>query len=406
MELMEELEMGEKKNSIPLTVAILSLAFVSQINTIASVIMADVAAFFPNASATAIQYVMQMGMIGGFPVSLTVGFLTRKFRIKSMLLVGLCCILAGGLFPLVNHSSLVILYICAFLVGAGQGFMAPMLGTAILQNFEGQERNRLIGLNTTFGTGGATVLLLIAGPVAVSNWVNTYFLYLIVVPVFIIAALLLPRGEVMPPPPAEAGSRAPVPAKGWIQCILVVFMFVCYVSFPLNVAMYITAEGLGDAAAAGLAMSIITVVGAALGVVFQSLIKAVKLFIGTFASLFGFLGMLVICLAGDITMIYVSAALLGLFFGAQISSGGYIISRICKPEQIAPTFSIIMSFMTLGVILSPVIINIITVLWGGVGSKGAFITSTVVFGIIVVAQIIWNIYLTKTCPPVEAPAQA
>ncbi|GHT79281.1 hypothetical protein FACS1894130_07530 [Spirochaetia bacterium] len=402
--------MSEEKNLGKLTVGILALAMVSQINTIASVIMAGVAASFPDAGALAIQYVMQMGMIGGFPVSLVVGFLTKKIRIKSMLLVGLVCIFVGGFIPIISHSSLAILYVCAFLVGAGQGFLLPLIGTLIVTNFEGQKKNTLLGLNTTFNTGGATLLLLIAGPLAVGNWVNTYFLYFLAIPVFIIALICVPRGELAPPAPAGSASKAPVPVKGWIQCILAVLMFICYVSFPLNVAMYIVAEGLGDAAAAGIAMSIVTVVGAALGVLFQILIKGVKLYIGSFAALFGFLGMLVICTAGNtgnLTMIFVSAALLGLFFGAQVAGGGYVISRICAPEQIAPTFSILMSATTLGVILSPVIINVITGIWGGVGSRGAFITSTAAFGILLVVQIIWNTYLTKTCPlPSDAPAQA
>jgi MFS family permease len=398
------LVMSESKSLGKLTVAILALAFVSQINTIASVIMADVAAFFPNAGVTAIQYVMQMGMIGGLPVSLAVGFLTKKFRIKSMLLVGVICILLGGIVPFFNHSTLAILYVCAFLVGAGQGFMYPLVGTLILQNFEGQKKNTLLGFNTTFATGGATLLLLIAGPVALTGWVNTYLLYLVAVPVFFISLICLPRGEVAPPPPPDSTPKAPVPAKGWIQCCIVALMYVAYVSFPLNVSMYIVGQNLGDATASGLAMSIITVVGAVLGVVFQTVVKAVKLFIGTFAALFGFLGMLTICLASNVTMVYIAAALLGLFFGANFSSGGYIISRICKPEQFAPTFSVVMGFINFGVILSPIIVNLITAAWGGAGSQGAFITSTVIFGVVVVLQIIWNAYLTKTCPAASEPA--
>jgi MFS family permease len=398
--------MDEAKNFGKLGVAVLALAFVSQINTITSVIMADVAAFFPNAGVTAIQYVMQMGMIGGLPVSFAVGFLTRKFRIKSMLLVGAACILIGGIAPFFNHNTLAILYACAFLVGAGQGFMYPLVGTLILQNFEGQKKNTLLGLNTTFATGGATLLLLIAGSVALSGWVHIYLLYLAAAPVFLIALICLPRGEVAPPPPPDSRSKAPVPAKGWIQCCIVALMYAAYVSFPLNVSMYIVGQNLGGATASGLAMSIITVGGAVMGVVFQAVIKAVRLFIGSFAALFGFLGMLTICLATNVTMVYVSAALLGIFFGANFSSGGYIISRICTPEQFAPTFSVVMGFINFGVILSPVIINLITAAWGGTGSQGAFITSTIVFGILVVVQIIWNTYLTKTCPAPGEPAAA
>ncbi|MDR0671949.1 MAG: MFS transporter [Oscillospiraceae bacterium] len=398
--------MQHKKN-VALIIALLALASISQSNNIASVIMADLVRAFPAASPTAIQYVMQMGMIGAFPISLSVGFLTRKFRIKSMLLTGAACIVIGGTIPLFAHTQLAILYVCAFIVGAGQGFMLPLITTLIMRHFEGRRQHTLLGLNTTFSTGVSTLLLLVAGPLAVKGWVNIFYLYLMAVPVFLIALLCLPNSELTPPAPAGAAKKVPVPVKGWIQCVLVVLMFVCYVTFPLNVSLYVSAEHLGDATVSGLAMSITTVVGAGVGVIFQPLIRRVKLYVGTLAAFFGFAGMLAVTLFHGVTFVYLSAALIGVFFGAQIIGGSYVVGRLCAPDQIAPTLSISMSFMTLGVILSPILINALTALWGGLGSKGAFTTSAALFGIILVLQIIWNTYLTKTCPepaPETGPA--
>ena len=114
-----------KKGQGRLILAVLIIACVGQINTIASVMMADIAAEFPDASATAIQYVMQFGMIGGFPVSLAMTVLSQKFRKKPMILIGMACILIGGAIPIVSHSSLAVLYVCAFLVGAAAGHHHP-----------------------------------------------------------------------------------------------------------------------------------------------------------------------------------------------------------------------------------------------------------------------------------------
>lgn len=100
-----------KKGQGRLILAVLIIALVGQINTIASVMMADIAAAFPNASATAIQYVMQFGMIGGFPISLAMTVLSQKFRKKPMILIGMVCILIGGAIPIFSHSSLIVLYI-------------------------------------------------------------------------------------------------------------------------------------------------------------------------------------------------------------------------------------------------------------------------------------------------------
>lgn len=393
------------KRSFSLMLAILAVAMVSQINTIAAVIMADLAAAFPDAGPIAIQYVMQMGMIGSFPISLAAGFLLSRFRIKSMIVVGLICIIVGGFIPIIAHGSLVVLYICAFVIGAGQGFMVPLLATLILQNFEGKEKDRMLGFNTAFSTGGATLLLLLAGPICTTGWVNTYYLYFIAIPVLIIAIVFLPKGEVAPPPPVAQGKKVPVPVRGWIQSLLVVLMFISYVSYPLNVAMLIIGGGLGDPTAASMAMSIVTVVGAVIGFAFAPVVKKLKLYIGTFAAICGFAGMLCAASASNLGMIYISGALLGFFFASAIAGGGYIVGRICKPEQVGPTMSISMSFLTLGVILSPIVVNAITQIWGGVGATGAFTTSAGLFAVAVVLQFIWGSYLTRICRKEEAVQQ-
>ena len=88
-----------------------------------------------------------------------------------------------------------ILDICGFISGAGQGFLMPLLGALILENYEGAERERMLGLNTTFITGGSALFLLLAGPVCEMGWVNVYFLYFAAIPVMIIAQLFLVKDE-------------------------------------------------------------------------------------------------------------------------------------------------------------------------------------------------------------------
>lgn len=397
--------MNKEKGQGKLILAVLIIAIVSQINTIASVMMADVAAAFPNASATAVQYVMQFGMIGGFPISLAMTVLTRKFRSKPMILIGLLCIVAGGAIPIISHGSLSILYACAFIVGAGQGFLQPLLGTIILLNFEGAMKNRMIGLNTTFGTGGAAVLLVVAGWVCKTGWVNVYYIYFLAIPVLLIALFCLPMDE-KPQTIASTADGAPkaaIPAKGFIQCVLAVCMMIGYVTFPLNLAMFVVGEGIGDQASVGLGMSLVTIVGALIGVILPQIIKAVKLYIGALGAAFGVLATVAVIVSKNMMMIYVASVLDGIFFGVVMAGGGYVIGRICTPEQVGPTFSLSMSFITLGTIVSPIIINALTAIWGGEGTKGAFITSAAIFVVVLVLQIFWGAYLTKTCPE-EAPA--
>lgn len=401
---------SKSKGKMTLIIAVLAIAIVSQINTIASVMLADISLALNVTDPTALQYVMQFGMIGGFPIALAMTILARHFRRKPMILIGLVFILVGGALPIFFHSSLVVLYVCAFLVGFGQGFLSPLLGTTILTSFEGTMQNRMLGLNTTFGTGGAAVLLVLAGWLCKTGWVNVYYLYFMAIPVFVIALLFLPMDpkpqDVIAADAASGGSKAAIPAVGVINCCLSVVLMVAYAVFPLNINLFVVAEGIGTSAETGLSMSLVTIVGALVGLVLPQIIKMFKLYISTVGAIAGLLATIVAMVSKNITMVYVASVLDGVFFGIVMAGGGYIINRICKPSQIAPTFSLSMAMVTLGTIFSPIIVNFVTsLMFGEVTPKGSFTVGAIIFGVGVVLCAVWATYLTKKFPE-KAPAGA
>lgn len=403
----------DKRTKQFLRVALLAVMFVSQLNTIAAVIMADLVRLFPDASATAIQMVMQFGMIGAFPVTLAIGFFTNRFRIKPLIIIGLCAIIIGGLMPLLLHTALIQLYISAILIGAGQGFMSPLVSTLTLRHFEGKPRERQIGFNATFATGGATIFTLASGVIALTGWLNIYFLYFCAVPALILVIVFMPIGE--KPVPIEAAKKEKVPFTGgaFVMAALLIVMFLGYVTFPINVGMLVDAQGIGNAASTGLAVSIITVVGALFGLIFPYIVRIFKSYIGTFTCVFGTLGMFVVVISNSMGMIYFASVLLGFFFGSAVAGTVYIVGRIAKPAHFGPTLSVTLGLMTLGVVLSPIVVNGVTPMWGGEGSIGAFTTSTVILGIALIAQIFWGTYVKKHYPekhdeaasPAEAKAE-
>lgn len=388
-------------NKRTLTFAVLMIALVCQINTIASVMMADISAAFPNASTIAVQYVMQSGMIGAFVISLIMSVLTSRFRKKPMILMGLAAIFIGGLLPILNHSSIWLLNVCGFISGAGQGFLTPLLGALILENYEGPERERMLGLNTTFITGGSALFLMAAGPVCEMGWVNVYFLYFAAIPVMIIAQMFLVKEEKPGQGTAEGGGKnVSIPIRGWIQCVLVVLMGIGYTAFPLNLSFLVANKGLGSATTVSIGMTMITVISALMGLVFPQLIRVSRLYISTMAAIFGLAATLIIIFASNMTAIYAGTALAGIFFGINTASPGYYIGRICTPDQYGPTYSMAMSCNFMGIILSPIILNLITGAWGGNPELpvNSFITGAGVFAVVLVLQIVWNTYLKQTIP--------
>lgn len=389
--------------------AIIMVALVSQINTIASVMMTDIALAFPDASDTVVQYVMQMGMVGAFVISFCLTFFTKFFKPKTLVLFGLVLIMVGGIVPIFVHSNIYFLWFFAFLVGAGQGVLLPTLGAMILDSFEGNERNQMLGFNTAAYNAAAAALLVVAGWVCTSGWVNVYYLYFVVVPVFVIAILFLNPESKKQEAPAE-GEAAPkqkggVPVKGVIQACLNAILMIGYAVFPLNLSLYVVRDAaIADASAVGIAMSLVTIVAALVSLILPQVLKAVKLYIGFAAAAFGLLANALVMVATDITLIYVAAVADGIFFGLVMAGAGYLVGRICTPEQYGPTYALATSFVSLGTIFCPIVVNFVSGIWGGdVSNAGtAFVTAIGIFVVVCVIQIIWASYLTKTLPPEEA----
>lgn len=229
-----------------------------------------------------------------------------------------------------------------------------------------------------------------------------YFIYFVVIPVLIIALLCLAMDNKPQATTQAGGDKAGVPVKGWIQCILAVLMMIAYASFPLNLSLYVVRDAaIGDASSVGIGMSLVTVVAALVGLILPQIIKVSKLYISSVGAVFGLAATLLVIFSTNMVMIYIAAILDGIFFGIVMAGAGYIIGRICTPAQYGPTFSISMSFISLGTIFSPIISNAITTLWGGdVGlPTNAFYTAAGIFAVVIVLQIIWGTYLTKTLPP-------
>ena len=134
--------------------------------------------------------------------------------------------------------------------------------------------------------------------------------------------------------------------------------------------------------------------------------RASKFFVSPVAAVFGLIATLVTIFSQSLTMIFVGAALAGIYYGINTASPGYYIGRVCTKEQYGPTYSMAMTCNFMGLILSPIILNLLIGLWGGDPNApvNAFITGAGVFTVTLVLQIIWGIYLTHSLPVEEAAA--
>ena len=88
------------------------------------------------------------------------------------------------------------MFACSACVGLGQGLLHPMANAFICQGWEDDaERSRALGFKQAFNFIGEALVALCVGFLALSHWGNAFLVYLGVVPVFLFAHCVLPKGE-------------------------------------------------------------------------------------------------------------------------------------------------------------------------------------------------------------------
>lgn len=378
-------------NNTKTKTAILSISFIGMMNTITSTILAQVAQSFPDASITAIQMLMTFGMIGSFPLTLISGGLATRFRKKPIILTALAAMIIGGIIPCFLHNKLVYLYISSILVGAGQGALMTMVSTISIELFEGDERSSMFGLETAVGNAGSVILLLLAGMLAKSSWVNIYFLYILVIPSFIFVLMWLPKGDAPASKESKSdNSKTPVPGGVMIVALLMVLFFIGFASLALNISMHLAEQKLGGPATTGVVMSIVTGGAIVGGLLFKTLNNTLKSYCIAFATACVALGLFLTYMSQSITLVFVAAAIFGVGFGISLPSGSMAITKIAKPERIPTSMGFYMSSTTVGAVASPFVINMFASALGGTDGKTVFLASAYFMIGVFILTVLWG----------------
>lgn len=385
---------------------VLAIAFIVLCGNSVSPLLAGMAQSYPEAGTGGVQMVMVISMLVALVLTLATGFLTRFLPMKVLTLVGLGSLTVGGLMPLALNGSITEIYISAALMGVGQGICIPMVQTFIARFFEGGEKSQMFGLQTTFKNLGGMVFLLAAGALASTTilnadkpWVNAYLVYLIFVPVILIALVGLPMGE--PVKAQESGAKGGGVALPALGAIVLVALFVAgYSAMGMNLSMQVEAGGLAatgaGAGVSSIAMAIATALGAVAGICFKSLLGALKNFLFGVSAFIVAAGMALIYLSpavGTVFVVYAGTLLVGFGYGLALSAVADAIARVSKPQQIPLSMSFYGMAATIGGALSPTIMNSLNPMLFGAGANAVTIFAVAASFMVIVAilSLVWGV---------------
>ncbi|MFB3168680.1 MFS transporter [Neobacillus sp. 179-C4.2 HS] len=330
------------------------LAFQDVAAGVAGSIMADIIKAFPDYDPTIVMLVATFpGLIQIVP-ALFYGKLTKVFKKKTLLFIGLTLFIIGGTLPtFIDNLPLIIAM--RGLLGLGVGITMPLSIDVITDFFDGRERDFLIGFGTsTIACIGAIFFQLGGGILADSfGWQYGFLTYLF--PIWILALTIVYLPEPEKKQVSEAtGSKTKVklPKAIYWVCLGQVFYSALIFGYVTNISVAIQGDKLGNATEAGLAISIFTFGTLLAGFVFGKVKHALPNFylpVGVFVT---GLGMVICYFSPNLAMIFIGSVIGGAGMGIGLPGVFTKVSEL-TPVGAPPQVGLVVVGQGLGGIIGP-----------------------------------------------------
>ncbi|HEY3289125.1 MAG TPA: MFS transporter [Anaerolineae bacterium] len=364
-------------------VAILAACSIMMAPMALSPVIAEISRAFPDAPTSSVQLITVLPGMISLPFSLVAGKLATFMTKKSITLLSMTVLMLGGLIPTVLHDSVAVLLLTSAIIGVGLGFLGPMPPSLTADYFTGHERSTMMGLQATLVNAGGMVFALLGGLLARQQWHSTYFIFLLVLPVALVFALLLPPGKVTQ---TVAGSGHGLNASVAYLTVAVFFYGLFSTVYFTNIALYLDATHLGDAASAGIALAASNGVGIICGITFGPTLRRFERFTLPLALTVAAIGLLMATVDGNLVVLILASMFLGYGVSTLMPYGTYTVTQSVAPAATSLAAAVFMAGISIGSFASPFVVNALAGLTGDSTEKGRFIVGAI--GMVVLTAVI------------------
>jgi MFS family permease len=324
-----------------------------------SVSIAGAASAFPQASETAIQYLLTVPSLACILGTLLVPLLSTRIPQRTLSIGAQALSLIGAVIYLVYPVNLMVLYGASFIMGVAYGVLATTFPLLVNLHIQKEHRNRVIGIASGMVQFGRLASLLIAGFLGDIRWNFVYLTYFLVVVSLCILVPCLPRDRPMPKP-----SRQNASVQGFFRnravwgLAIYDFMFgVIFFMTSTHISLYIEGYRFGSASLTGVVTSLTCGVAGVVACLFAKIYSLTKQ--NTLPFIFLLLGMGYLAAGIFVTL---PTILFCMLCGATAASifTPYILARaseITTPEMVPTAVAVAVAFLSIGFFISPSITN-------------------------------------------------
>jgi MFS family permease len=343
---------------------------------------------FPEKSLAEVQTVIGLTNLAA-PVTSIIAmlFINRGLITKKLATVaGLCFLFLTGLFALLFHTAFWHLYIISILLGLATGcYMTNAFGL-MFDNFSDDARQVISGYQTSSINVGGILFGILGGLLATSIWYGGYLLFLIGLPIALLALFTVPGYKSPKLKASDDTTEKNRLNPGVYYYALIAFLFMMiYVVSGSNLSTHLSK--IGSAATSGLASAIQMGGGVVSGILFGKLSAKLKDMIMVLACGAIFVGFMILSLfPTSLPLCFIGVFIAGMSLSLMLPHCTYRVSTLCNAATSAAATVIATSLApSLGGFLSPVVYtNLTTALFGeNTVARYAFVGGVaLVFGVV------------------------
>ena len=388
------------KNNKTLKLAILSISFLLMLRLTISPALAEIGKAFPDASQGDLMNMVILASVMAIPFGFISGVLSNFMKKKTILYIACTCFLIGGLGPIFMPTFTLILA-CRALLGAGIGLLLPFASGLIADFFTGEERETMIGIQSTAVALGNIITSLMAGVLATINWRLSFLIYAFAIITFFLIAVKIPE-----PPRIEKQKNqgGMVNKKVLFVCFANFLYAVIYYAFFGYLAFVIDSKGLGTAASIGVATMTMTAVSMISGIIFARFVALMKRAALPVMIILNVIGYYVLSVAQSLPMIIVGSIFIGLGFGLIMPFGVSKVTSAAPPSAAVFANGLNMTFVNVGTAVSPTVLVAVGKAFHNTDGQFIFYCCAVALAVGTVISIAYS--LMKKTPAVKVEKQA
>jgi MFS family permease len=350
------------KSNTSSVIAVMSVFFVVMGVGILTPAIQNIAEAFPDVPFTTIILISTLPSLFIVPASIIAGVLAgSKVKYRTLLHIGLFIFAVAGTIPYVLNDFTMIL-VSRAIFGIGLGIVFPLGGALILKLFEGQQRANMLGASNVVMNIGGIALQMGGALLCAISWRYTFFAHLIALVALLLVAFFLPEPERV-----EAEANAPkvkMPFAVYTIALLTAANTILLYPMLLNMSTIIINDKLGNAANAGVVLSMFTVGGMVGGAVFGYINKIIGKFGMGIGLMVGGVGLLVIYFAPSLTLLTIGTLIVGIGSFTFAPAAMMYLGTIVPPAAFGNASGVVAAVLNLGGFVSPFYMSLLVKVTG------------------------------------------